>query len=84
MSVMKLVANGAKPGALREFAVEGTTYSPVDGGIVGWSSASLEPNLQSLAEVAAVCNDAGVMYNGGVYKATGLPTEAALKVCLVA
>eukprot|EP00897_Mesotaenium_endlicherianum_P010467 jgi/Mesen1/9449/ME000626S08697 len=81
MSVTTLVSPGGSADELREYMVEGTTYSPTDGGIVGWSSASLTLNLETLAEVAAVCNDAGVAYTAkSGYKATGMPTEAALMV----
>lgn len=40
----------------------------------------MDANLQAVAEISAVCNDAGVFCNGRAYQSTGLPTEAALKV----
>eukprot|EP00271_Cylindrocystis_brebissonii_P012740 TRINITY_DN3194_c0_g1_i2.p1 TRINITY_DN3194_c0_g1~~TRINITY_DN3194_c0_g1_i2.p1 ORF type:complete len:1090 (-),score=212.88 TRINITY_DN3194_c0_g1_i2:302-3451(-) len=83
MSVVTMVVSGNEPGQLIEFPVEGTTYSPLDGGIVGWGPSGLSgsASLQALAEIAATCNDAGVEgVRGGGYKAIGLPTEAALKV----
>ncbi|KAJ7556513.1 hypothetical protein O6H91_05G086600 [Diphasiastrum complanatum] len=79
MSVMQLVGIGSLPGSIRDFYVEGTTYSPYDGAILGWSGTS-DCNLQSIAEIAAVCNDAGISYTGNQFLATSLPTEAALKV----
>ncbi|KAJ7514337.1 hypothetical protein O6H91_23G039900 [Diphasiastrum complanatum] len=79
MSVMQLVGIGPVPGSIRDFYVEGTTYSPYDGGILGWSGI-LDRNLQTIAEIAAVCNDAGIAYKGTQFRATGLPTEAALKI----
>ncbi|KAL2536313.1 Calcium-transporting ATPase 2 [Forsythia ovata] len=33
-----------------------------------------------VAEICAICNDAGISCDGRAFKATGLPTEAALKV----
>jgi len=41
---------------------------------------ALSPVVQQLAEACAICNDAGVELKNGSYKATGLPTEAALRV----
>eukprot|EP00850_Spirogloea_muscicola_P014853 SM000109S14167 [mRNA] locus=s109:444144:450805:- [translate_table: standard] len=82
MSVTNVIANGKAPEELRCYNVEGTTYSPSDGGIVGWPSQGslMDANFQTLAGIMAVCNDAGINHKGGVYKATGMPTEAALKV----
>lgn len=80
MSVTTMVAMGQTSTDVLEWAVEGTTYSPTDGGIVGWAGGAGATNLQGLAEVAAVCNDAGVQYTKSSYKATGMPTEAALKI----
>ncbi|GFP88193.1 calcium-transporting ATPase endoplasmic reticulum-type [Phtheirospermum japonicum] len=64
----------------RAFRVEGTTYDPKDGGIVDWDNNNIDVNLLSVAEICAVCNDAGVFCDGRLFRATGLPTEAALKV----
>jgi hypothetical protein len=64
----------------RDFHVEGTTYSPFNGVIVGLQAGVLDKNLQRCAEIAAICNDAGLTYKGHQFRATGLPTEAALKV----
>ena len=36
--------------------------------------------VQALAEVCAVCNDARIEAHGGVFRAAGAPTEAALVV----
>ncbi|TXG73970.1 hypothetical protein EZV62_002549 [Acer yangbiense] len=69
-----------KAGTLRPFNVEGTTYSPLDGKIEGWPVGRMDANLQMIAKIAAVCNDAGVEQSGNHYVATGMPTEAALKV----
>ncbi|CAK7331684.1 unnamed protein product [Dovyalis caffra] len=80
MAVSKLVAMGSRVGTLRSFNVEGTTYSPSDGKIEDWPVGRLDYNLQMIAKIAAVCNDAGVEQSGNHYVAGGLPTEAALKV----
>ncbi|XP_022752799.1 calcium-transporting ATPase 1, endoplasmic reticulum-type-like isoform X1 [Durio zibethinus] len=80
MAVSKLVAIGSRPGTLRSFDVEGTTYNPFDGKIQGWPVGQMDANLQMIAKISAVCNDAGVEQSGNHYVATGMPTEAALKV----
>lgn len=80
MAVSKLVANGSRPGTLRTFNVEGTTYNPFDGKILDWPSGRLDANLQMIAKIAALCNDSGVEQSGNHYVANGLPTEAALQV----
>lgn len=80
MAVAKLVAMGSKSSALRSFNVEGTTYNPFDGKIQDWPSREMDSNLQMIAKIAALCNDSGVEKSGLHYVATGLPTEAALKV----
>lgn len=80
MSVMEFFTLGGKTTASRIFSVEGTTYDPKDGGIIDWNCYNMDANLQALAEICAVCNDAGIFCNGRVFKVTGLPTEAALKV----
>lgn len=79
MSVAKLVAMGRSAGRLREFRVEGTTFDPRDGMVQNWPG-DMDANLQTIAKVAAVCNDAGVTHAGHQFVATGMPTEAALKV----
>ncbi|PIM98601.1 Calcium-transporting ATPase [Handroanthus impetiginosus] len=84
MAVVKLVAIGSKANVLRSFDVEGTSYDPFDGKIQNWPAGQLDSNLQMIAKVAAICNDADVEKAGhdksGHYVATGMPTEAALKV----
>ncbi|CAK9327056.1 unnamed protein product [Citrullus colocynthis] len=80
MAVAKIVALGSRVGTLRAFDVEGTTYDPLDGKIIGWLGGQLDANLQMVAKIAAVCNDAGVERSGHHFVANGMPTEAALKV----
>ncbi len=78
MAVVELILNGPTVGITRDFQVEGTTYSPSDGVIVGLQVGVLDKNLLSCAEIAALCNDAGLMYKGHQFCAAGLLTEAAL------
>ncbi|XAR53933.1 Calcium-transporting ATPase [Bertholletia excelsa] len=80
MAVTEFFTLGGKTTSSRIFHVEGTTYDPKDGGIVDWNCYNMDANLQAMAEVCAVCNDAGIFCNGRLFRATGLPTEAALKV----
>ncbi|KAJ0964077.1 hypothetical protein J5N97_029199 [Dioscorea zingiberensis] len=58
----------------------GTTYNPRDGGIANWSYYNMDANLYILAQICALCNDAGISCNGHLFRSSGLPTEAALKV----
>jgi Ca2+-transporting ATPase len=80
MSVAKLVAIGEAPGTVRSFKVDGTTYDPRDGKIYDWPAGRMDANLEMIAKVAAVCNDASVSHSSNQYVSTGMPTEAALKV----
>ena len=81
MAVSKLVAMGPRANSLRNFVVDGTTYNPFDGQIHDWPKGRLDSNLQMIAKIAAVCNDAGITQSEHKYVAHGMPTEAALKVC---
>ncbi|KAK7337001.1 hypothetical protein VNO77_17557 [Canavalia gladiata] len=80
MAVTKLVAIGYNVDTLRAFKVEGTTYNPLDGQIENWPTGGLDANLQMIAKISAVCNDAGVSQSDHKFVAHGMPTEAALKV----
>ncbi|ESQ37777.1 hypothetical protein EUTSA_v10028380mg [Eutrema salsugineum] len=80
MSATEFFTLGGKTTTSRVFSVDGTTYDPKDGGIVDWGCYNMDANLQAVAEICSVCNDAGVFYEGKLFRATGLPTEAALKV----
>lgn len=80
MAVAKLVAMGPRGQIIRSFNVEGTTYNPADGRIQDWPAGNIDQNLQTIAKVAALCNDAGVEQSGDHFVASGMPTEAALKV----
>ncbi|KAJ3676657.1 hypothetical protein LUZ60_004069 [Juncus effusus] len=80
MSAVKLVAMGDKLGTVRKFKVEGTTYDPRDGRIDWGQTGDLDFNLGMVAKIAAVCNDASVVKADDKVVASGMPTEAALKV----
>ncbi|CAA6669349.1 unnamed protein product [Spirodela intermedia] len=80
MSVARLVAIGRWTDAARRFKVEGTTYDPHDGLIHDWPFGNMDQNLQMIAKIAAICNDASVTHSGHQYIASGMSTEAALKV----
>ncbi|KAI3495597.1 hypothetical protein L1887_37942 [Cichorium endivia] len=58
----------------------GTTYNPLDGKIQDWSAGRMDVNLQTIAKIAALANDAGIKRSEKGYVDTGMPTEAALKV----
>ncbi|GBG85897.1 hypothetical protein CBR_g40710 [Chara braunii] len=81
MSVTTLVGVGYKEDVLREWTVDGTTYNPKDGCILDrWVPGNLDENLEVIASICACCNDAGLVYKNNAVRATGMPTEAALKV----
>ncbi|KAJ4501578.1 hypothetical protein C8R41DRAFT_805068 [Lentinula lateritia] len=73
-------------GALREYTVEGTTFSP-HGNILTVGGKPAGAELQSdviyrLAEIGAICNDSKIVYHSekDSYANVGEPTEAAIKV----
>lgn len=78
MSAVSLVAFGKDIGSLRDLEVEGSTFDPEDGAILGVTS--LDAALIAAAEVCSLCNDARLDIKHGAYKAIGQPTEAALLV----
>lgn len=83
MAVAKLVAMGGGVDKLRSFKVDGITYSPYDGKIHDWIPGRLDANLQMIAKIAAVCNDACIVHSENKYVSHGMPTEAALKVTVM-
>ncbi|CAI5505643.1 unnamed protein product [Closterium sp. Naga37s-1] len=80
MAVSALVLPGTLPSTFLSFAVDGTSYNPADGEIINWGRSVTFPNTQSLTHAAVLCNDASISLKGGAYRASGLPTEAALRV----
>ncbi|WZZ77461.1 hypothetical protein YC2023_098033 [Brassica napus] len=80
MAVSKLVAMSSRIGTLRSFNVEGTSFDPRDGKIEDWPAGRIDANLQMIAKIAAICNDANVEQSDSQFVARGMPIEAALKV----
>ena len=84
MSAVKLVTLGSgapkQANDLRVLEVQGTTYSPEEGGIVGLRST--DAALCAAASVCALCNDARIEWKAdkGAYVCVGESTEGALKV----
>lgn len=71
---------GANGDVLRSYKEDGTTYNPSDGKIHAWPVGVMDDNLQMIAKIAAVCNDASVSQSDNKFVASAMPTEAALKV----
>ncbi|GKV05742.1 hypothetical protein SLEP1_g17715 [Rubroshorea leprosula] len=80
MAVARLVAVDSTSDKLRSFKVDGTTYNPFDGKIHDWPSDGMDSNLQTIAKIASICNDAGIVQSEHQFVSHGMPTEAALKV----
>jgi Ca2+-transporting ATPase len=80
MVVEALVVPDNSEGNLQEFKVTGTEYAPTDGEIVNYTST--KGNLEQMANVCALCNEANIRYKDEKFVRFGEPTEAALK-CLV-
>ncbi|KAJ3773834.1 Ca-transporting ATPase, partial [Lentinula raphanica] len=85
MSVSRFVVVDGS-GALRQYRVEGTTFSPY-GEILTEDGKPAGAELQSdaihrLAEIGAICNDSKIVYHSDKdsYTNVGEPTEAAIKV----
>lgn len=78
MSAVKLLTVKTST-RLSKYEIEGTTYDPTEGGIVGMPS-KLDANLIAIGKVAALCNGADIEFKNGAYKCIGEPTEGALKV----
>jgi Ca2+-transporting ATPase len=78
MSAVTLVAFGPSTASLRDLEVDGSTFDPDAGTIIG--STAIDAAMVAVAEVCALCNDARLDYKHGTYKAIGQPTEAALLI----
>jgi len=86
MSVAEVFIVDDSGTSLQQYEIEGTTFSPegrvlLDGKHIP-SPAAGNMCIRTLAEIAAVCNDAGLAYDAatGQYSNIGEPTEAALRV----
>merc|ERR1711959_755987 len=80
MVVEALVVPDEGEGQIKEYNVSGTGYVPTDGKIQDYNGTT--GNLEEMANVCALCNEAVIKYEDGQYVRVGEPTEAALK-CLV-
>ncbi|KAE8704581.1 Calcium-transporting ATPase 1, endoplasmic reticulum-type [Hibiscus syriacus] len=80
MAIAKLVAMGDDASSLRSFRVDGTTYNPSDGKIHDWPSSGMDANLETIAKICAICNDADVTHSDHKFLSHGMPTEAAIMV----
>jgi len=80
MVVEAMVVPDQKEGDLKEFQVTGTEYAPTDGAVQNYTGTT--GNLETMAAVCSLCNEAIIRYKEGAYVRVGEPTEAALK-CLV-
>lgn len=78
MSAVTLVAFGPGSTALRDLEVDGSTFNPDDGVVLGMTS--LDAALVAVAEVCTLCNEAELDIKGGAFRAIGQATEAALLV----
>jgi len=78
MSAVTLIAFGPSTASIRDLEVDGSTFDPDAGTIIG--SNNIDAVMVTAAEVCALCNDARLGYKHGIYKAIGQPTEAALLV----
>ncbi|KAG0252402.1 hypothetical protein BG011_006998 [Mortierella polycephala] len=87
MSVARVVVINSKAGAVAEYQVQGSSFSPegkitsLDGRVVP-SLSSVSQTFNDVAQICAICNDSSISYNPeqGTYLNVGEPTEAALKV----
>ena len=78
MSVVEL-CQVTGPSKMKTYEVTGHTFNPHDGSVTGLGP-NLDPSMTAIAQVCAVCSEASLESNVGIYKAIGAPTEAALKV----
>ena len=84
MSALELVTPTAGPGrgrvGLATRRVSGTSFDPAAGAVAGVATpADLDPQLEAVAAVCALCNDARLEAGPGRgARAVGAPTEAAL------
>ena len=71
---------GAGGGLLTSYEVQGTSYDPSDGGVVGLVGGSLDACVTAVSRVCVMCNESTVELKDGAFRCAGEPTEGALKV----
>ena len=67
-------------GLLTSYEVQGTSYDPSDGGVVGLVGDSLDACVAAVSRVCVMCNESTVELKDGQFRCAGEPTEGALKV----
>lgn len=86
MSVSRMLVLESTNGAVAEYHIDGSSYSPVGkitaGGALVSNVAVQSQVLSEIAQVCALCNDASISYDPETdsYHNVGEPTEAALRV----
>jgi Ca2+-transporting ATPase len=87
VSLVTLAEGGKAEGGavMSEFAVEGVSYNPsgaVEGLMPSGPGAgnALPKGIEDIATIAALCNEAKIVFQDGKFERIGEPTEAALKV----
>lgn len=80
MLVTEFIASRRNVVSIQEFNVGGTTYNPKDCIILNWLAYHMVANFWTLVGIDGVCNYEGICYQGHRFHATGMPTEASLKV----
>jgi Ca2+-transporting ATPase len=74
---MTLVEGWTPAGA---FEVSGVGYAPVGAFSRAGAAGEVPPDVRRLLRAGALCNDAGLVHEGGAWRIAGDPTEAALVV----
>ena len=75
----KIAKKGA-PGLLTSYAVQGTSYDPSDGGVVGLKGGALDACVDAVSRICVMCNESTIELKDGQFRCAGEPTEGALKV----
>ena len=75
----KIAKKGA-PGLLTSYAVQGTSYDPSDGGVVGLKGGALDACVNAVSRICVMCNESTIELKDGQFRCAGEPTEGALKV----
>ena len=74
------IAKKGSPGLLTSYAVQGTSYDPSDGGVVGLKGGALDACVDAVSRVCVMCNESTIELKDGQFRCAGEPTEGALKV----
>ena len=74
------IAKKGSPGLLTSYAVQGTSYDPSDGGVVGLKGGALDACVNAVSRICVMCNESTIELKDGQFRCAGEPTEGALKV----